>query len=135
MRILFWIDPSARKSIVAKRIRNGTNRSKSAAGVERRRIAPMPPPTRLETESHFSSGPVLPNSDRNPQMLPSEPGQMATVLVAFALMDGNPSQTSAGNEISVPPPATELIAPARKAAIVASSRWETWRTSIDNMRA
>jgi len=27
-----------------------------------------------------------------------------------------PIQTSAGNEISVPPPATELIAPAAKAA-------------------
>jgi glc operon protein GlcG len=38
------------------------------------------------------------------------------VLVAFALMDGNPSQIKVGNVSSVPPPATELIAPATKAA-------------------
>ena len=53
-------------------------------------------------------------------MPPSDPGQMATVLVAFAVIDGRPSQTSAGNDTSVPPPATELIAPAAKAATKAS---------------
>jgi len=42
-------------------------------------------------------------------MLPSEPGQIATVLVALAVTGGSPSQTSAGKESSVPPPATELI--------------------------
>ena len=41
---------------------------------------------------------------------------MATVLVAFAIIDGNPTQTSAGNDTSVPPPATELMAPATNAA-------------------
>src|ERR1035441_4204969 len=41
---------------------------------------------------------------------------MATVLVAFAVTEFNPSQISTGNETSVPPPATELMAPARKAA-------------------
>ena len=30
-------------------------------------------------------------------MVPTVPGQMATVLVAFALMDGRPSQISVGN--------------------------------------
>src|ERR1041385_8494476 len=104
---------------VAKRMRNGTSRSKSMAGVDRRRIAPIPPPIRLEIESHFNLGGTCPNSDRNPQMLPSEPGQIATVLVALAVIDGNPSQTSAGKEISVPPPATELIPPARNAAVAA----------------
>ena len=43
-------------------------------------------------------------------------GQMATVLVAFAVTEFSPSQISAGNEISVPPPATEFMAPARNAA-------------------
>src|SRR5690348_11655171 len=104
---------------VANRIRNGTNCSKSLAGVDRRRIAPIPPPIRLEIESHFNFDGTCPNSGRNPQMLPSEPGQIATVLVAFAVIEGSPSQISAGKEISVPPPATELIPPARNAAVAA----------------
>jgi hypothetical protein len=43
------------------------------------------------------------------------PGQIATVLVAFAVIESRPSQISVGKDSSVPPPATELIAPARKA--------------------
>src|SRR5689334_2775019 len=105
--------------IVAKRMRNGTSRSKSWAGVDRRRIAPIPPPIRLEIESHFNLDGTCPSSDRNPHMLPSEPGQIATVLVALAVIEGSPSQTSAGKEISVPPPATELIPPAKNAALAA----------------
>lgn len=49
-------------------------------------------------------------------MVPTVPGQIATVLVAFALIEGSPSQISVGNVTSVPPPATELIAPAANAA-------------------
>src|ERR1035437_1892253 len=41
---------------------------------------------------------------------------MATVLVAFAVTELRPSQISAGKETSVPPPATELMAPAKNAA-------------------
>src|ERR1700743_2479642 len=48
-------------------------------------------------------------------MGPTGPGQMATVLVALALMEGSPSQISVGKVNSVPPPATELMAPAAKA--------------------
>ena len=48
-------------------------------------------------------------------MLLTEAGQMATVLVALAVTEGKPSQIRVGKETSVPPPATELIAPARKA--------------------
>ena len=55
-------------------------------------------------------------------MLPKEPGQSATVLVALAEIGGSPSQTSAGNVSSVPPPAIELTAPARSAAVKTSSR-------------
>ena len=40
---------------------------------------------------------------------------MATVLVALAVTEFNPSQIRVGKESRVPPPATELIAPARKA--------------------
>ena len=116
--------------MVAKRMRNGTSRSKSAAGVDRRRIAPSAPPITLEIESHFNLGATCPNSDRNPQMLPREPGQIATVLVALAVIDGSPSQTSAGKEINVPPPATELTPPARKAAVAAIM---TRESSVDVM--
>src|SRR5437016_10531635 len=118
-RSFFRIGPSAMNRMVAKRMRNGTNRSKSLAGVDRRRIAPIPPPIRLEIESHFNLGGTCPSSGWNPQMLPSEPGQIATVLVALAVIEGSPSQTSAGKEIRVPPPATELIPPARNAAVAA----------------
>src|SRR6188472_2970440 len=55
-------------------------------------------------------------------MLPKEPGQSATVLVALAEIGGSPSQTSAGNVSSVPPPAIELTPPARSAAVKTSSR-------------
>ena len=41
---------------------------------------------------------------------------MATVLVALAATELRPSQIKAGNETRVPPPATELMTPARKAA-------------------
>src|ERR1700734_509984 len=54
-------------------------------------------------------------------MVPTVPGQMATVLVALALMDGSPSQISVGNVSNVPPPATELMAPATKAEPNATS--------------
>lgn len=48
-------------------------------------------------------------------MVPTVPGQIATVLVALALIEGRPSQIKVGNVTSVPPPATELIAPAANA--------------------
>jgi len=48
-------------------------------------------------------------------MLLTVAGQMATVLVALAVTEGKPIQIRAGKETSVPPPATELIVPARKA--------------------
>ena len=37
-------------------------------------------------------------------------------LVALAVTESSPSQMSVGNETRVPPPAIELMAPARKAA-------------------
>ena len=57
-------------------------------------------------------------------MLLPEAGQIATVLVAFAATEGSPSQISVGNEISVPPPATELMAPARNAEPNATAPWD-----------
>ena len=57
-------------------------------------------------------------------MLPRVPGQMATVLVAFAVTDDSPNQINVGKLTSVPPPATELIMPARNAAVKASNAWK-----------
>src|SRR3989442_756744 len=63
-------------------------------------------------------------------MLPSDPGQMATVLVAFAATEDRPSRMSAGNVTSVPPPATELMAPAIKAAPNATAMCEKFKAGI-----
>src|ERR1700688_1221071 len=54
-------------------------------------------------------------------MVPTVPGQIATVLVALALIEGSPSQIKVGNVSSVPPPATELMVPAMKAEPKATS--------------
>ena len=54
--------------------------------------------------------------------MPSDPGQIATVLVALAVTDGRPIQISTGKVMSVPPPATELMAPATNADANAT-RW------------
>src|SRR6266700_2109279 len=54
-------------------------------------------------------------------MLPSEPGQSATVLVALATSGVTPSATIAGNVSSVPPPAMAFTAPAPRAATSASA--------------
>jgi hypothetical protein len=46
---------------------------------------------------------------------------MATVLVAFAATEFRPSQINVGKDTKVPPPATELIAPATKAEAKATA--------------
>jgi len=74
-------------------------------------------------------------------MVPTVPGHIATVLVALALMDGNPSQIKVGKVSNVPPPATELMAPATKADPKATNTCQafiavpSWRNAIrENMR-
>jgi glc operon protein GlcG len=54
-------------------------------------------------------------------MVPTVPGQIATVLVALALIDGRPSQINVGNVSSVPPAATEFMEPATKAELNATN--------------
>src|ERR1043166_4273412 len=55
-------------------------------------------------------------------MLPSEPGQSATVLVALATSGVTPSPTMAGKVSSVPPPAMALTEAAAAAARSARPR-------------
>src|SRR3712207_1661316 len=64
-------------------------------------------------------------------MLPSAPGQSATVLVALATIGGIPSPTRAGKVSSVPPPAIELTAPATAEARTTSGR----RSAAERSRA
>jgi hypothetical protein len=47
-------------------------------------------------------------------------GTRATVLEAFDTTAGIPANTNEGNVIKLPPPATELITPAAKAATISS---------------
>ena len=49
-------------------------------------------------------------------MPPKDPVQMAVVLVALAVTEDMPSQIRTGKLMSVPPPATELMAAAANAA-------------------
>lgn len=50
-------------------------------------------------------------------MLAIVPGHMAAVFVAFAEIGGIRTKSSAGKEMKLPPPATELIIPATSAAV------------------
>src|SRR5687768_1783451 len=56
-------------------------------------------------------------------MLPTVPGQSATVLVALATIGGMPRASSVGKVMSVPPPAIALTAPPAAAASAASRSW------------
>lgn len=49
-------------------------------------------------------------------MLAMVPGHIAAVLVAFAEIGAIRVKSSAGKEMKLPPPATELIVPATNAA-------------------
>src|SRR5262249_17535799 len=76
--------------------------------------APTSPPT-IEGPTSMSIHRLLsPSSRLKPSIPPSDPGHSDTVLVTFAWMGSTPTQMSAGKLTRVPPPATELIMPARK---------------------
>ena len=74
------------------------------------------PPRMLGAVNHTSHARVPASSPRYAIKLANAPGHSATALVAFADNGGTPSHTTAGNVTSVPPPATELIAPPMAAA-------------------
>jgi hypothetical protein len=95
-------------------MRSGTRRSKSAAGVMRRSIAPAMAPVMLGTISQYIRGCVSRSSRRYPHTAPSDPGQTAAVLVALAIIGGTPSQISVGKLMSDPPKAIALMALAMK---------------------
>jgi hypothetical protein len=51
------------------------------------------------------------------------PGQTAAVFVAFAAIGATPLKSNAGNEMKLPPPATEFSAPATNAAQNRKTGW------------
>src|SRR5579862_6503089 len=74
------------RSAHASRIRNGTTKRKIVSGVFNRSIAPPRPPSsdgtdRMQTRRRFSE-----SCCRYAHELVTEPGQIATVLVALAVM-------------------------------------------------
>ena len=78
----------------------------------RRMIAPSVAPIGGRQQQPRGQSRFFPEKSRYAQPAASEPGVIATALVAFAITGGIPDAIAAGNESSVPPPATELIAPA-----------------------
>ncbi len=106
----------SRSNAHASRIRYGTMCRKTDSLVCSNRIAPVNPPKsdgreRIQTRARFSV-----SCRRYAHELVTEPGQMATVLVALAVIEDMPLYSRAGNVSSVPPPATALTKPAPNAA-------------------
>src|SRR5688572_3674181 len=114
--------PLSANSSVAKRTSHGTARANACSPVARRSHAPRPPPRTLGTAMAATKRSEPATSLRYPPMAPQAPGQRATVLVAFAsVYESPPTCTRAGKETRVPPPATELIAPAAAAAAASTA--------------
>src|SRR5437899_2362197 len=107
--------PSA-SSTVAPRTRNGITTWKVRTPVCSRRNPPVNPPSNEGPASNVSVRRVPLSSRRNPTVADTYPGHSASVLVALATMGLRPVQTSVGNVIRVPPPATEFTPPASRAA-------------------
>ena len=109
--------PLIMKMRVAISSSQGTSIMKVADGVMSRTQAPSRPPTTPVTVSGtITRRDKLRNSLRYAQTLAGWPGHSATVLVALALTGGMPANNSDGKETKLPPPATELMAPAATAA-------------------
>ncbi len=85
---------------------------KVSEGVFIRRRAPATAPTREERRKGKRRPFVCFILLLKPKAPEREPTQRATVLVMLATTGSSPSHTRVGKVISVPPPATEFIAPA-----------------------
>src|SRR3954452_13946047 len=100
----------------------GTTTSKADDGVVSSRTLPAVPP-RAETTPKRSNRLRCPTySSRLPATPPRYRGHWETEFVTFADTVPSPSATRVGKRISEPPPAMELMPPARKATPAAMSR-------------
>ena len=107
--------------IVETSTSQGTRLAKTAVGVDNSSSAPSTPPTRLTMERPVTLTSVtLKMLPRYAQTLANVAGNNATTLDAFASMGLSPTNSSAGNVTSDPPPASALRAAARAAAPVRS---------------
>src|SRR5437879_5611973 len=104
------------KTIVAAKRSQGITASNAFCEVDSKSTAPLMPPAMLATIAGLTGMFKVSISFRYAQALASTPGNSATVLVAFATMEGTPVNTSAGNVRNEPPPATALISPAPRTA-------------------
>src|SRR5438093_5653321 len=105
-------------TIVAANRSHGITASNAFCEVESKSRAPLTPPAMLATIVGLTGISRLSISLRYAQALVSTPGKSATVLVALATIEGTPLKTSAGNVRNEPPPATALITPAPRAAVI-----------------
>src|SRR5271157_1636312 len=85
-------------------------------GVRSRTRAPSVPPARLVAIISRRMRKSLGKRFRYAPTLATMPGHSATVEVALAWMGGTRVRIRAGNDMKVPPPATEFITPASPAA-------------------
>src|SRR5437867_9732693 len=105
-------------TIVAANKSHGITASNACCEVESKSRAPLIPPAMLAKIAALTGISRVFISFRYAQALVRTPGKSATVLVALATIEGTPLKTSAGNVRNEPPPATALITPAPRAAVV-----------------
>src|SRR6266436_595991 len=116
-----------KRSVASKR-RYGIKCTKVVCGVCNRSTAPSTPPTTLAPVNISNSLRFCAASSlRYAAILATEPGQRATVLVAFAVIGATPVKMRAGKVMKLPPPATEFNVPPK---IAATNSRHTWRMVI-----
>src|SRR5260370_34232260 len=102
--------PNANNS-VAPSSNHGSTRRNVCAGVLISSTAPANPPTMLVTISGIITRREIFKCLRYAPPLAVTPTHSANVFVAFAATGGTPVNSSAGNAMKLPPPATALSAP------------------------
>ena len=110
------IKPCSSSASVAANTSTGTIASNVRTGVRRISAAPITAPTIVGTDSKAANDRWAASSRRYAHADASEPGHIASALVALATGDGRPQAIAAGNDSSVPPPATAFTAPASAVA-------------------
>ena len=107
--------PKAKSSVAASKSQ-GSTRRKVFAGVLMSSNAPSKPPTMLVAISGIITRLEILRCLRYAPPLAVTPTQSANVLVAFAETALTPVNSSAGNAMKLPPPATAFSAPPKAPA-------------------
>src|SRR5215469_1644070 len=96
---------------VAPAMSQGSSFAKVCSGVRSSKSAPATPPMKLVINRGIIKRRGTSRRSRKAPPLKTIPVQRATVLVALAGTCGTPVNTSAGNAMKLPPPATAFMAP------------------------